>query len=74
METFENEQELLNRMAHLIRSQTGLLLDNNTIKELLLEVQREQLKGLVYKAYVAVNEAAMKEEQQNTESEDSSEE
>jgi len=51
-----NEQELLQQIAELIEENTKMVLDTDTIKVLLLEVQREQLKGLVYKAFITVSQ------------------
>lgn len=51
-----SEQELLQQMAELIEENAKMVLDQDTIKGLLLEVQREQLKGLVYRAFVAVSQ------------------
>jgi hypothetical protein len=34
-----------------------LVLDQEHVKELLIEVQREQLKGFVYRAFMALNQA-----------------
>jgi hypothetical protein len=51
-----SEQELLQQMAELIEENTKMVLDPETIKGLLLEVQREQLKGLVYRAFIAVSQ------------------
>jgi hypothetical protein len=62
---FKNEEEMLQAMVEVIEQSTGLVLDQDHIKELLLEVQREQLKGLVYRAFMAVNQA--KEEPQGQE-------
>jgi hypothetical protein len=62
---FTNEQEMLQAMAEMIEGTTGVVLDESHIKELLLEVQREQLKGLVYRAFMAVNQN--KEKQEETE-------
>ena len=62
---FKNEEEMLQAMVEVIEQSTGLVLDQDHIKELLLEVQREQLKGLVYRAFMAVNQA--KEEPQSQE-------
>lgn len=56
---------MLQAMVEVIEQSTGLVLDQDHIKELLLEVQREQLKGLVYRAFMAVNQA--KEEPQGQE-------
>jgi hypothetical protein len=53
---FTNEEEMLQAMVEVIEQSTGLVLDQNHVKELLLEVQREQLKGLVYRAFMAVNQ------------------
>lgn len=55
---FNNEEEMLQMMSELIHDQTGLVLSNDDVKTLLIEVQREQLKGLVYKAFLSVNAAA----------------
>lgn len=52
---FANEEEMLQAMVEVINEGTGLVLDHDHVKELLLEVQREQLKGLVYRAFMAVN-------------------
>lgn len=52
-----SEQELLQRMAETIEATSGMVLEPEGIKTLLLEVQREQLKGLVYRAFMAVNQA-----------------
>jgi uncharacterized protein YaaW (UPF0174 family) len=54
---FTSEEEMLQEMVELIEKSTGLVLDQEHVKELLIEVQREQLKGLVYKAFMAVNQA-----------------
>lgn len=54
---FKNEEEMLQAMVEVIEQSTGLVLDQDHIKELLLEVQKEQLKGLVYRAFMAVNQA-----------------
>ena len=62
---FKNEEEMLQAMVEVIEQSTGLVLDQDHIKELLLEVQKEQLKGLVYRAFMAVNQA--KEEPQGQE-------
>jgi hypothetical protein len=67
---FKNEEEMLQAMVEVIEQSTGLVLDQDHIKELLLEVQREQLKGLVYRAFMAVNQA----KEQPVENGDSSEE
>ena len=56
-QTFTNEEEMLQAMVEVIEKSTGLVLDQDHVKELLLEVQREQLKGLVYRAFMAVNQA-----------------
>ena len=48
--------DLLQQMAELIEENAKMVLDQDTIKGLLLEVQREQLKGLVYRAFVAVSQ------------------
>lgn len=53
---FTNEQEMLQAMVEMIEQSTGLVLDQEHVKELLLEVQREQLKGLVYRAFMALNQ------------------
>jgi aspartyl-tRNA(Asn)/glutamyl-tRNA(Gln) amidotransferase subunit B len=45
------------RQVALIEKSAGLVLDQEHVRELLLEVQREQLKGLVYRAFMAVNQA-----------------
>lgn len=66
-----NEQELLQQIAELIEENTKMVLDTDTIKTLLLEIQREQLKGLVYKAFIAVSqkhEQAQAEEKRLSES------
>lgn len=55
---FQNEEEMLQMMAEQIHDQTGIVLNNEDVKTLLIEVQREQLKGLVYKAFLTVNQAA----------------
>jgi hypothetical protein len=54
---FQSEEEMLTAMAEMIHQGTGLTLDIEQVKALLLEVQREQLKGLVYRAFLAVNQA-----------------
>lgn len=56
-QTFTSEEEMLQAMVEAIEKSTGLVLDQDHVKELLLEVQREQLKGLVYRAFMAVNQA-----------------
>lgn len=56
-QTFASEEEMLQAMVEAIEKSTGLALDQDHVKELLLEVQREQLKGLVYRAFMAVNQA-----------------
>lgn len=56
-QTFTSEEEMLQAMVEVIEKSTGLVLDQDHVKELLLEVQREQLKGLVYRAFMAVNQA-----------------
>lgn len=65
--TFTSEEEMLQAMAEVIAKSTGLTLDHEHIRELLLEVQREQLKGLVYRAFMAVNEAVEPEVPVSTE-------
>lgn len=55
MSQFASEEEMLQAMVEVINQGTGLVLDTSHVKELLLEVQREQLKGLVYRAFMAVN-------------------
>lgn len=52
-----SEQELLQQMAEVIEETSGMVLEPEGIKTLLLEVQREQLKSLVYRAFMAVNQA-----------------
>lgn len=52
----KNEEELLQQMAEVIEKSAGIVLEPEAIKALLLEVQREQLKGLVYKAFMLVNQ------------------
>jgi len=52
----KNEEELLQQMAEVIEQSSGIVLEPEAIKALLLEVQREQLKGLVYKAFMLVNQ------------------
>lgn len=49
-----NEQELLELMAEHIEARSGVVIGVEDIKNLLIEVQREQLKGLVYQAFLAV--------------------
>lgn len=62
MARFENrEEDMLLAMAQVIQENTGLALNSAYIKELLLEVQHEQLKGLVYKAFLTVNEEELNE-------------
>lgn len=61
MAQFRSEEEMLQAMVEMIQQGAGVVLDQEHVKELLLEVQREQLKGLVYKAFMAVNKA-MEEE------------
>lgn len=54
---FTNEQEMLQAIVEMIEQSTGLVLDQEHVKELLIEVQREQLKGFVYRAFMALNQA-----------------
>jgi len=56
-QTFTSEEEMLQAMVEAIEKSTGLVLDQDHVRELLLEVQREQLKGLVYRAFMTVNQA-----------------
>lgn len=56
-QTFTSEEEMLQAMVEMIEKLAGLVLDQEHVRELLLEVQREQLKGLVYRAFMAVNQA-----------------
>lgn len=56
-QTFTSEEEMLQAMVEMIEKSAGLVLDQEHVRELLLEVQREQLKGLVYRAFMAVNQA-----------------
>jgi hypothetical protein len=58
MAQFENEEAMLQAMVESIEGGTGIVLDTAHVKELLLEVQREQLKGLVYRAFMSVNQSA----------------
>jgi hypothetical protein len=53
---FNTEEELLQKMAETIEQTTGLAMETEKIKELLIEVQHEQLKGLVYRTFMKINQ------------------
>jgi regulator of replication initiation timing len=57
MPQFEKEEDMLEAISQVVEENTGLALNTDYIKELLVEVQREQLKGVVYRAFMAVNQA-----------------
>lgn len=56
MPQFEKEEDMLEAISQVVEENTGLALNTDYIKELLVEVQREQLKGVVYRAFMAVNQ------------------
>jgi len=54
--SFTNEEEMLQAVVELVEQASGLVLSTQYARELLVEIQREQLKGLIYKAFIAVNQ------------------
>lgn len=54
MEQEEQKQGLVQEIAAIIETQTGVQLTPEHIEEMLLEIQREQLKALVYQAFLSV--------------------
>lgn len=62
MPQFEKEEDMLEAISQVVEENSGLALNTGYIKELLVEVQREQLKGLVYRAFMSVNQPEAKED------------
>lgn len=50
----EQKENLVRDIAAVVEAQTGLQLSLEFIEELLGDIQREQLKALVYQAFLAV--------------------
>lgn len=50
----EQKENLVRDIAAVVEAQTGLQLSLEFIEELLADIQREQLKALVYQAFLAV--------------------
>ena len=54
MDQEEQKQNLVQEIAQVIETQTGVQLSPDFIEELLGDIQREQLKALVYQAFLAI--------------------
>lgn len=57
-----SEKDLIERIGEVLLERTGINLSPDDIKGLLLEVQKEQLKAMVYKAYAAITEQLEKDQ------------
>lgn len=57
MDQEEQKQNLVQEIAQVIETQTGVQLSPDFIEELLGDIQREQLKALVYQAFLAIQKS-----------------
>jgi hypothetical protein len=50
----ERKNAIIEQIIEVLRNQTGIELSPEAVEELMGDIQREQLKGLVYQAFLAI--------------------
>lgn len=50
----ERKNVIIEQIIKVLRNQTGIELSPEAVEELMGDIQREQLKGLVYQAFLAI--------------------
>lgn len=57
----EQKHALIQQIIEVINSQVGVALEPELVEELMAEIQRDQMKTIIYQAFLSIQRAAAEE-------------